>query len=265
MSINDPINFFITNTNYLEKDIIKCKKIHHGFTNESFLLQTSDQQRWQVRFAGLNEVVKRSNEAEVLKLVTIDYMFYDEYGNSIRKWIVGKNLSLFFKKKKKLKLLCEQINRLHAIDISNNKKIIINDYLIYLDHTKNLDEKIKKLYIELVNKYEGLPKVLSHNDLSLQNVLWDGKNIIFIDYEWSRINDNYFDIANFVRESDLSLKWLPFLAKHLNGVDLKILNDFIFIVSCFAYQWTFVAVENDHLLRYRNKCYRKMLKIYKKI
>ncbi len=262
----NPIFFFINNTKYEESDIKFLKKVHKGFTNESFFLFTKDKKKWQVRFTGLNDVVKRENENEVLKIIeNNNYIYYDNDGNSIREWIEGKNLSLFFNKKTKLKLLCEEINKLHSIEFSKCKNIILNDYLIYMDKTKNLQKEIKEKYIYLINKYKDLEKVISHNDLSPANIIYKNKKIIFIDYEWARINDNYFDIANFIRESNLSLKWLYFFSNNLDNVKYDILKEYIFIVTCFAYQWTFIANEDSKLLKYRKKCFKKMNSLYKKI
>lgn len=264
MNNNDAILFFIKNTSYERKDIKSVKEIHHGFTNKSFFLITIDNLKWQIRFAGLNEVVDRKNELEILKIIKDEnVIYYDEIGNFIKKWINGRTLSLIFNKKNKLKLLCDKINNIHSISISENSKILVHDYFSYINNVENLDKKINDTYISLVNKYSYLPKVLSHNDLSSKNILFNGKEIIFIDFEWSRINDAYFDSANFIRENNISKKWITFIQKNLININAEILRDFIFITTCFAYQWTFVAKQDDKTIKYRKKCFKKMNKIYK--
>ncbi|MGL5591598.1 MAG: phosphotransferase [Mycoplasmoidaceae bacterium] len=264
MTNNDANLFFIKNTNYEKDDIKSIKEIHHGFTNKSFFLITNDNLKWQIRFSGLNEVVDRKNELKILKLIKDEnIVYYDETGNFIKKWIDGKILSLVFNKKKKIKLICEKINKLHSTIITDNDSILIHDYFAYMDQAKNIDNKIKDKYISLVNKYRNLDKVLSHNDLSKKNILFNGNEIIFIDFEWSRLNDNYFDVANFIRENNISNKWIKFIQANIENIDLNILKDFIFITACFAYQWTFVAKQDNKTIKYRKKCLKKMNSIYK--
>ncbi|MGL4616770.1 MAG: phosphotransferase [Mycoplasmoidaceae bacterium] len=260
----DVILFFTKNTNYVKDDIKSIKEIHHGFTNKSFFLITTDNLKWQIRFSGLNEVVDRRNELRILKFIKEEnIIYYDEKGNFIKKWIDGKTLSLFFNKKKKLKLICEKINELHSKTIVDNGDILFHDYFKYIEQTKNFDYKIKETYIALVNKYKNQKKVLSHNDLSRKNILFNGNEIIFIDFEWSRINYNYFDVANFIRENNIRNKWIIFIQKNIENIELDILKDFIFIATCFAYQWTFVAKQDNKIIKYRKRCFKKMNSIYK--
>ena len=121
MNNNDAILFFIKNTSYERKDIKSVKEIHHGFTNKSFFLITIDNLKWQIRFSGLNEVVDRKNELEILKIIKDEnVIYYDEIGNFIKKWINGRTLSLIFNKKNKLKLLCDKINYILSFSISVN-------------------------------------------------------------------------------------------------------------------------------------------------
>ncbi|MGL5640129.1 MAG: phosphotransferase [Mycoplasmoidaceae bacterium] len=264
MTNNDVSLFFIKNTNYKKDDIKSIKEIHHGFTNKSFFLITTDNLKWQIRFSGLNEVVDRKNEIKILKAIKDEnIIYYDETGNFIKKWIDGKTLSLVFNKKKKIKLICKKINELHSTVILENNEILVHDYFAYIDKTKNFDKQIKDKYISLVNKYSNQKKVLSHNDLSKKNILFNGSEIIFIDFEWSRMNDNYFDVANFIRENNISNKWIKFIQENIEDIDLNILKDFIFITTCFAFQWTFVARQDKKTIKYRKKCLKKMNSIYK--
>ncbi|MGL5245986.1 MAG: phosphotransferase [Mycoplasmoidaceae bacterium] len=264
MTNNDASLFFVKNTNYKKEDIKSIKEIHHGFTNKSFFLITKDNLKWQIRFSGLNEIVDRKNELKILKLIGDEnIIYYDETGNFIKKWIDGRILSLFFNKKKKLKLICEKINQLHSTNITDNNEILIHDYFEYINEDKNLDHKIKDTYISLVNKYSNQKKVLSHNDLSRKNIIYNSNEIIFIDFEWSRINNNYFDVANFIRENNISNKWINFIQKNIENIDINILKDFIFITTCFAYQWTFVAKNDKKTINYRKKCLKKINSIYK--
>jgi thiamine kinase-like enzyme len=102
---------------------------------------------------------------------------------------------------------------------------------------------------------------LSHNDLSADNLLLTvKKQIIFIDYEWSRLNNEYWDLANFIRETKLSNRNITFLATKSN-LSLTILQDFIYICTNYAYQWTYMMPQTTKILQYRKQL-NKQLNLY---
>jgi thiamine kinase-like enzyme len=109
-----------------------------------------------------------------------------------------------------------------------------------------------------------MPLVLSHNDLSTANLLVrPNHEIIFIDYEWSRLNNEYWDAANFIREACLSQKQIQFLLSCNPKWKSEILNDMIYICTNYAYQWTFNMPNNSKMIRCRKLNLNKMNKYYK--
>ncbi|MDE5553413.1 MAG: phosphotransferase [Malacoplasma sp.] len=208
---------------YKEEDILDIQQIHHGFTNKSFLFITKDQNKFQVRLGGSNDVVNRNNEAQIIKALNDGfYLFLDKDGNAIKKWIEGDKPNFqSFNKKKLLKLLVNEIKRVHAIDISKSS-IIKHDYFVFWKKAK-LEEKHAKKYQELYEKYKDLPLVLSHNDINPNNMIYNKsqKRIYLIDFEWGRINNAYWDYANFFRESNLKLKYFDYLISLDNTLEVE--------------------------------------------
>ena len=64
------------------------------------------------------------------------------------------------------------------------------------------------------------PLVPCHNDLLAANVLDDGGDLRFIDYEYSGMNDACFELGNIWSESNLSLPQLDELVGHYYGENL---------------------------------------------
>lgn len=259
------INLFITHTDYQKENIKSITQIHHGFTNLSFMFVTNDNKKYQVRIGGSNDVVNRKNEYAILTTIQDkNYLYIDENGNAIKKWIEGNPPKFVFNKKTKLKLLVDQIVKLHSIKF-NNPNLIKHDYLFFFDKTKYEKEIDRSLYLKLIDKYQDLELILSHNDLNPMNMIYDSKNkqMHLIDYEWGRINNRYWDIANFYRETNLSLKWLKYMVDCYKGLDFKTMCDFVYISTNFAYQWTFGMQQTDKILNYRQKVLNRLEKFRK--
>ncbi|MEG0124140.1 MAG: hypothetical protein RSA87_02800 [Malacoplasma sp.] len=250
---------FIKYTDYTSNDVIKIKQIHKGYTNISFLFYTSDNNKYQVRIAGPEQIVDRVNEKNILELIEEkNYLHYDKHGNVIKKWINGKNPTMLFKKKKIINLLLDQINILHSVNIKNANIVKHNSLSFFNLADWSGNEKHREKYLELLKSFSNISLVLSHNDLNLDNVVYLKDKISLIDYEWGRINYYYWDIANFFRETNLSIKWVNYIAKIAPEYEKEILIKFIYFSTCFAFQWTYAMHPTNKILKYRKKIIKQM-------
>jgi thiamine kinase-like enzyme len=152
----------------------------------------------------------------------------------------------------------QQITKLHQIKA---KEIKHHDYLDCMDKSK-LPIRHYQAYMRLINKYKKLPLVLSHNDLSPDNLLWNGAEVIFIDYEWARMNNKYWDLANFIRETGLPEKHILQLAKLSNIKDITTLRAFIYITTNYALQWTYKMPQTKQILTYRKQIKTRLEQYY---
>jgi thiamine kinase-like enzyme len=189
-----------------------------------------------------------------------DFVYYDvKTGNAIKKWIDGYNPNDDeVNSKQFLDCFTKRLQKLHS---TKNKYGVINhDHYEFIKFVKNkLSQAHIVKYKNLIEKYKNLKLVLSHNDLSHDNLLVNKQDnvIYFIDYEWARMNNKYWDVANFIRETNLKKKWIKYLAS-ANKLDLTILNDFIYICINYAYQWTFAMPQTSKILSYRKKILNKL-------
>ena len=246
------INLFLEKmTEYSINDIVEIIEIHTGFTNQSFYLKMNDNEEFQIRIGQNNDIVSRENEEQVLLCIDDkNYIFYDvQTGNAIKKWIKGKHVTENEISEKFLANLLKKINQFHSHDFQKYK-ILRHNYYVFFNPAflpKNHQEAYKKFVSQISDKNW----VLSHNDLNLQNLLINEQDeIIFLDFEWSRINHPLWDIANFIRESELDTKKIQFIANQLN-IEYKELMQFVYICTNFAYQWTFSTSYDEKISKYR--------------
>lgn len=264
MNFKVALNIFFNHIKGYENLKYEIKKIHNGFTNISFLISFENGDKFQIRIGHNNNIVDRKNEYKIIQGLKLnEYIYYDiENGNSIKKWIDGKNVT---KKDIDDDFIEEFFNKLERI---HNTKIdlIKHDYFAFFDIAKiHIEDKYIKLYVELTKKLVNENNyVTSHNDLNLGNLLINNKQISFIDFEWSRRNDPLFDYCNFLRETKPNKKIIEKFVRRLN-ISWELFNEFTYIIICFAIQWTYATTQSTKLLKYREGCLKELEKYYKLI
>ncbi len=247
------ISLFVNHTNYIAEDILDINQIHNGFTNISFLIITKNKQKFQIRIGGSNHVVNRKNEERVLKAIHNDtFIYYDnKNGNAIKKWIDGVNPKFEELDDVFLESLALAIRNLHNTNIKDTN-IIMHDPFCFINKAVMGNNHVTT-YRKLLDKYSYLPLVLSHNDINTRNLIYNNNKVFLIDFEWSRINNEYWDLANFIREEKLPMDKIIKLYKYYGGIELPILKDFIYLTTNFAVQWTYCMTETPKILDYRQK------------
>lgn len=252
---------------YKKNKIKSIKLIKKGFTNISYLVIDEHNKKYQVRIG--NKKINRNNETVLLKSQPKNggYIYYDKTnGDGIKSWFEGKNPTIkecqsdaFIKK---FAIALKKIQK-----ILPDKKITTRDFHCFekISDFKGCEYLLKK-YKEIIKKYEPMNEVVSHNDLRPENLIWDNKKVVFLDFEWATLNHKYWDLANFLREIKYPINNLKtMLKKYFKEMDYKILCEFLFACTTFAYQWTFFPETSDSILKYRKNTKKLMLAYYKLI
>ena len=152
---------------------------------------------------------QRASESQILNFLknknqnqNILYQDFDE-GILIREFHDGNEISnLNLRREEKLISLGKEIRKIHEIKINHN---VINDFGNVIENYRDiLKNKIKNDWylikgFEIFDSlsYENELKIFSHNDLSPGNILWN-KKYFFIDWEYSSMNSQYFDLATII-------------------------------------------------------------------
>lgn len=111
--------------------------------------------------------------------------------------------------KNDLNNLVDTIKKLHTIKTNLKIHNLQNDFEYYKKILKDNKSKknLKKSFKELkkIQKYK-FQAVTSHHDLNVKNVLFYRNNLKLIDWEFSCVNDAFFDLANICFEFKLNEK-----------------------------------------------------------
>jgi len=172
-----------------------------GYCNTTYILSTS-RQKYLIKntinniyvsinheFFIQNITHKKSISAKVLLLDKKNSFMLQEYLGGIHKFKLSK---------KDIKNLAYLLIKLHRIKVKT-KVFDIDKYL----HSCIIDKKLK-LTLQDLKKYKQ-DLVLCHNDLNPKNILFTHK-VKFLDWEYSSLNDRYFDLASVCVEFKLSKK-----------------------------------------------------------
>lgn len=260
------ISFFHQHINTKE---ISVKKIHQGYTNVSFLVEDTSGNKYQVRLNN-NSITKRDNEKQALanSQNLREYIVYKENGDAIKKWIDGRHPTFSdFCQPRFCQSFYKAVNALHKKP--TNKLLIFDPYEFfqpkvqpYLDKYRNKYLFLVKLHMDFKDKKD---LVFSHNDLCLENIIVNNTQIRFIDFEWSRINKSWWDVANLLKELPQEEKEILPIGRAFGINNKQLLWEYMFICASFSYQWTFHMKSTKQILVYRKKMQRLIDCLYKKI
>lgn len=98
---------------------------------------------------------------------------------------------------RELRTLAQTLGKLHGIKLRKRHQSLKKEFKAH--HTK-AHYALKKL------QKKSYEPVVTHHDLNPKNILFHHHKIKFIDWEYSGINDRYFDLATISAEFKLTLK-----------------------------------------------------------
>ncbi len=180
---------------------IEISKLNNqGYNNQIFLIKT-DQNRYILRLFG-DDDIDRSKEINIQNLAS---------QNQIAPKVLHYDLQKRFS-------ILEYIDSVQINQISLEQLGILADKLHKLHDIKTDLEPIKIDLIQNQMPYFSKEFVLCHNDLNPQNILWQDNTPMLIDWEYSGVNDRYFDLASVIVEFGLSgEKMRQFLENYFDG------------------------------------------------
>ena len=247
-----------------------------GMTNKNYLAKViinNEPDEIVVRIPGAMTqcLISRKNEAvnssitSQYKFNVDTYFFDDKSGIKITKFLKdSKTLDhTTIRDNDNLIKVSKRLKELHSSNIKfNNEFNVFREYDEYLKLLKN-----KEIFF---NFYEFMPKILSffdkirkyfeinipnlspcHNDLVPENILFK-EQFYFIDWEYSGMNDLYFDLAAFLLESGIDEEQQKlFLHNYFEKEDISFEENIIklyqFSQDVLWTLWTFIKQENNEI------------------
>ncbi|NVJ53836.1 MAG: phosphotransferase [Campylobacteraceae bacterium] len=153
---------------------------------------------------------------------------------------------------KEIKHLAKMIKKLHSIK-SNVKSYDLKKTLNHYKKSLNTKKARKSISIckkELKNlKKHKKRLVTTHHDLNPRNILFHKNSIKFIDWEYTGVNDSFFDLASLCFEYKLNKKeqktLLRSYQKSANKIDIQKLHSYIKIYKHICKLW-FIDLKKDY-------------------
>ena len=213
-------------------------------------------------------VGKFKNIKSIFKLpknINYEFIINEYLKNNIIEQIIKKNITtnfLYLEKKTGLVIyeyfemeastkelinipnLGKQLRKLHQIKKNGNTKTIEDQVNLYFSTTNT--ESNSKFYLEslaLLNelKTDKDESVVSHNDLNLFNIMFNRRDIFFIDFEYLSINSRYCDLSKLISSLQMNETEINIF---LNSYGIKNLNNNIYTK---LKKWTLMNIYTEFL------------------
>ncbi len=249
-----------TSLNVSNKDINIIKKLDGALSNNMYLFEVN-KKKYTFRIPGKNGnlLVDRNTELEVINRVkdlgiNVDLIYFNkDTGYKISTYIEGIHINKDNLDDELLNIVCNRLKDIHNINRDNikpyNKENRIKKYEEFainegFNHSKKY-HKIKAEY-EKFNEYmKEFEQVLSHGDFMVGNIVITDDNVYVLDWEFSAINDPYYDIACFGNQDfNLALRLLEMYVEKPTKTDYKRLY-INRLYQCL--QWHNVAAYKDKI------------------
>ena len=188
------------------------KKINDGETSEIFLGEFNGRKSIfkLAKRNNFNLIINEYLKSGVIeniskKNVTPNILFYEKkIGLLIYEYIEKESKNKIVKN---IQSIGEQLKKFHQIKFNKRTKTYKDQFNLYIN---KLNSESKNNYlkdaIELFNdlRVHENENVFSHNDLNANNILMSKNDIFFIDFEYSSINNKYFDISKIIDSLNLN-------------------------------------------------------------
>ena len=190
------------------------KKINDGETSEIFLGEFNGRKSIfkLTKRNNFNLIINEYLKSGVIeniskKNVTPNILFYEKkIGLLIYEYIEIESKNKIVKN---IQSIGEQLKKFHQIKFNKRTKTYKDQFNLYIN---KLNSESKNNYLkEAIELFNDLKvheneneNVFSHNDLNAKNILMSKNNIFFIDFEYSSINNKYFDISKIIDSLNLN-------------------------------------------------------------
>ena len=267
---------FEENTN---KKVRTCELITSGFNNENYSINDA----YVLRLPKENgdETISYINEEKsykaIEKLNISDKIVYinTNIGLKISKFVHNAIQYVNTPTNEQINYVAKTLKKLHnsgiKVDFGYQMFYKLGVYKKELSKEEYVDSKYEKKIVKDVQLlFKKDPLVLCHNDLVQNNLLFKANGVIFIDWEYSGMNNPYFDLASFISENDLNDEQSEFFLKQYFGSKLNLtkrkrVKSFMAFLDMLFYYWGLYLYKKRGDLIYYQIASHKLERINKEI
>lgn len=191
-----------------EKDINVVERLKGGMSNYTYLVKVNNKP-YVFRLIGDDGLVLVNPETEIKHLDTIkplgftpDTVYFDpQNGDKISHYVEGKPLALDFEEGDvdKVALMLKTLHEAKLDGADYGLKVRLRHYEKLLKNTPSVQyHMLKMFWLKKYDEvYSGYEKVLCHGDAQRSNIVKDGEKLYLLDWEFTGLNDPFYDIASF--------------------------------------------------------------------
>ncbi|CAM9153211.1 phosphotransferase [Mycoplasma marinum] len=226
---NKAIELFIDKTKYSKDQIKQINKIENGFSNNAnflFLLDNGD--KFQVKIPKGKNTLFPDIKSAFLYDSSI-YIYLNENGLMIKKWIEGKHVD--FSEEKHARWVLDEIQKLHNIKIESNE-MGMYDINAYRKKT-NIPTKFLKEFDVLSTELQKYEISFIHGDINPKNVLVTKSRALLIDFEWSKNGYSILDYAYLIAFSKININ----LVSKVTNYNVQELEKMVRFVLIHTLMW----------------------------
>ncbi len=236
----------------LNDNIINITETSYGITNKNYIVETENKKYFCRVPKDTTIITNKENEKEALEILkNEDYfltpVYYDsnllitEFKVGAKTFISNKNLSSIVE-------IANILKNFHNKNFESKYSFSpIDTFDKYFYQVEQFSIDIEK-YLYLIDDFKKYytPDRLCHNDLVEGNFLFADKKIYLIDFEYSGMNDYYFDVASFISENNLDYQeTITFLKSYFDKekCDFEKLDVFLKFADLLWYTWAWLLYE----------------------
>ena len=247
---------------------------HNLLTSDDIAEQCSDDNKalrlagltnynYKIKFLGKDKVIRipgigtesfvdRPVERKVTSIVPLDICpkteFFDwdvkitDYLEGYHS-IVDEDLNTDF-----FKSFVNALKELHSIKLEDNQNFKPMSMHREIDKFESLAKRSittdtqREFVLSIADEIEKDEQVLCHRDLLYGNIMYNGKDVKLIDFEYSGFSSKYWDLGNFICESNINEEQrLEFISLY-EGADEKRVRKAQLLVN---YLWTYWGIVNN--------------------
>lgn len=147
---------------------------------------------------------------------------------------------------------------LHSVKLKNNKGFKPMSMHSEIDKYEKLanrkitTETQRKYILYIADRIEKDEQVLCHRDLLYGNIMYNGKDVKLIDFEYSGFSSKYWDLANFICESNINEEQRSEIINLYKDVEDKKVRETELLVNYIWYYWAVVNNSKNMEKHYKN-------------
>ena len=270
------LNFYITEVKDLiyEIDSFSDAITHNLLTSDDIAEQCSDDNKatrlagltnynYKIKFLGEDKVIRipgigtesfvdRPAERKITSIVPLSICpkteFFDwdvKITNYLEGYhsIVDEDLNTDF-----FKAFVNTLKELHSIklkDYDNFKPMSMHSEIDKFEGLakRSITTKTQRDFVlSIADEIEKDDQVLCHRDLLYGNIMYNGKDVKLIDFEYSGFSSKYWDLGNFICESNMNEEQRLEFINLYDGADEKRVRKAQLLVN---YLWTYWGIVNN--------------------